>query len=499
MTKKETTLKIMKVSRWFKLALIFFLMTLFAGARIAQAQNQVSPEEQAFYEHVQQWRQDTEGDLGLERFGAENMTNFALTLSEAIAPIQDPNNPNLQNNNGLLGGLGNMIIAMYETPPANTKLYLADLGQSFGVKPAYAQSQTGFNALSNLLPLWKATRNAAYIVLIFVFIATGIAIMLRLKIDPKTAVTIQNSIPRLVAALILITFSYAIVGLLIDLINVIIYLGIAIFSPDIVPASELLDKQRHFTSLGFGDAYGILMGKGVNALAKVVTSIFSLSFSGIIGGILSTLVSVVFYLIFAFVALYLVGKLFFNLLKAYISIILAVIIGPIQILLGAFPGNAGGFGQWFQNLLANVLVFPAVALFLFIAGVIIDSGQGPTWTPPVLGFTGSNVFIGVIGLGLLLAAGNIPTIVQEALGFKGLGGFGSAIGQSLKFGYSAAGWGYDRTIGPTLDYRSKLKQEATITALKGDEEAAERLKAAAERHKVAGKVGSFIGTLLGRR
>jgi hypothetical protein len=456
----------MKALKALKFVFIFLLIASFTTAGIVRAQNQSSEEGSAeMYKKVQQWREDANGDLGLERFGVENFGNFALTLSEIIAPIQDPNNPTV-GHNGILGGMTNLINSMYQNPPATTKEYLADLGRSFGVKSAHAQSKTGLQALSNLLPLWKATRNASYIILILVFIVTGVAVMLRIKIDPKTAVTIQNSIPKLVTALILITFSYAIVGLLIDLINVVIYLGIAIFDQPGVLPSPLAKEQEFYSTLGFGDVYGLFMWDALIAIfknivwdgfwAQVPTSNW---FGNALGGLLVGVVGIVFYVIFAFVALYLIGKLFVGLLKAYIGIILAVIIGPIQILLGAFPGNKGGFGQWFQNLLANVAVFPAVALFIFITNLLIKKGMGPDWVPPVLG-TGGNALTGIIGLGMLLAAGNIPSIVQEALGYKGLGAFGSAIGQSVGAARTAGSAAWDRTVGVELSAMQKASLDA---------------------------------------
>ena len=62
----------------------------------------------------------------------------------------------------------------------------------------------------------KAFRNFAYVLITLLFIIMGLMIMFRVKIDPRTVVSFQSALPKIIMALILVTFSYAIVGLLID-------------------------------------------------------------------------------------------------------------------------------------------------------------------------------------------------------------------------------------------------------------------------------------------
>lgn len=126
---------------------------------------------------------------------------------------------------GLLGVAVDGIGAMY-TPTFGSGEYMQYLSSNFGiVKHAYAAG-SGFDALKPVLELWKATRNIAYFLLIIAFIFIGVGIMLRIRIDPRTVMTIQNQIPRVIIAIILITFSYAIAGLMIDLMWAGTYVGI---------------------------------------------------------------------------------------------------------------------------------------------------------------------------------------------------------------------------------------------------------------------------------
>ncbi|HUW24581.1 MAG TPA: hypothetical protein VMW04_03030 [Patescibacteria group bacterium] len=397
-------------------------------------------------------------DLNLESHTNETYKDLAISVIKSIAPSENTN----KSEGGALTAVGNLIVSMYTNPPASSIEYFAYLGRNFGlVKPAYAQGGIGFRGLSSLLPLWRASRNLAYLFFVLIFLFTGLAIMFRVKIDPKTAVTIQNSIPKLVIALILVTFSYAIAGLLIDLIYVLIYVGVLIIGQSGLLGSmaEIAAEQRKFVSLGFGEAYGLVLGGGIKAVWEgvVVKTFFAGLNPNILVGILAGIGGVIFTLIFLIIALYLVLKLFFNLLKSYISIIVSVIIGPIQILLGAVPGSKGGFGAWFLNLLANVLVFPAVALFLLLASVIIEVGKGPTWTPPVLG-VGGGALTAILGLGLLMAVGSIPNVVLEAFKAAGFGTFGTAIGQTVGWAQGTISGGVDRTLGPQIGAIRKIEE-----------------------------------------
>jgi len=132
---------------------------------------------------------------------------------------------------GAIGGMNNMISMLY-TPPLHTSDYFQNLAQNFGItKHAFAQATgTGFDSLKPLLNLWIAFRNMVYLIFVIVFIVIGLAVMLRIKIDPRTVMSIQNQIPKIIIGILLVTFSFAIAGFLIDLMWVFIYLIYGIFS-----------------------------------------------------------------------------------------------------------------------------------------------------------------------------------------------------------------------------------------------------------------------------
>src|SRR3989338_4996750 len=132
---------------------------------------------------------------------------------------------------GAIGFMGNMIATLY-TPPLHTADYFQNLAQNFGIsKKTYAQTTgTGFQSLTPLINIWAAFSNIVYLLLVIVFVVIGLAIMLRVKIDPRTVMTIQNQIPKIIIGILAVTFSFAIAGFLIDMMWVLIYLTYGIFT-----------------------------------------------------------------------------------------------------------------------------------------------------------------------------------------------------------------------------------------------------------------------------
>lgn len=138
----------------------------------------------------------------------------------------------VDNGGGALGLLTGGIAMLY-TAPAHTGQYVSYLSQSFGVsKPSYAQESQGigFDSINPIIGIWAVFRDISYLLFIFVFIIIGVAIMLRAKIDPRTVMTIQNQIPKLIIGIIMVTLSFAIAGLLIDFMWVSTYVVIRVMN-----------------------------------------------------------------------------------------------------------------------------------------------------------------------------------------------------------------------------------------------------------------------------
>jgi len=403
---------------------------------------------------------------------------------------------------GLFGSTNNMI-AKLNSPPASGLEYIANTWNSFLGKPAYAQG-IGFQGLAPLLPLWRGFRNITYVLFSLVFIVIGLMIMLRVKISPQAVVTIQNAIPKLVTSLIMVTFSYAIAGLIIDLSYLIQGVFVALFfSISGKPLNSLLFKSRFdtgFFGLAFlgnvarwlydqffatmdknpllysfsdlssptfrtflqltyraapgwwsstllggllgsvvlgtfnsGVASGFLGGLGAD-LGNITGSVAGGAIGGILGGVLFPLIICIMSSIWLI-------KLYFGMLKAYVTIILKIVIAPLEIAIGAFPASKMGFSSWATDLIANIAIFPIISLFLILINLIIDafmscnSGISCTiWSPGPLVFGGeanSGILAGCIGLAGLALLSKLPEMIPQVI-FQLKNPFGQAIGENLQ-------------------------------------------------------------------
>jgi len=335
---------------------------------------------------------------------------------------------------GILGGLNGVIASSLTNPPSlDTMRYLASEFVPFS-NVAYAQTGKQFLDASNILSLWKISRNVSYIILIVILLAAGFAIMFRAKIDPKTVISIQMVLPGIVGALILITFSYAIGGLFLDLTNALLSLIVNLFSPDRLSnlsflAVTLMVQLANLTVPGiilhaysFGTDKPLGHGlpqelPGMSALSLPVAGDIS---SYLIGPLIGIMVLLALF------------NVFLALFSEWAQIFLRTAFGPLFILTGALPSQdkAGKFA-WFKELLSSAISIPIMAFMLDISwrfavgrdtgfpdGLQIDA-------PPMLSNTNWTGGAGpgvvqyierIAAFGILLAVTSIPAAVRNALG-----------------------------------------------------------------------------------
>lgn len=131
----------------------------------------------------------------------------------------------------LMGQVSNLISMTYVNPPASGMYWVTNTLQKAGFIPqSYAAEGMGFAMIKPLMNLWKIFRDIAYLVIVVFLIAIGFMIMFRTKINPQTVISVENSLPKIVVALLIITFSFAIAGFLIDAMYLLIILAIGILS-----------------------------------------------------------------------------------------------------------------------------------------------------------------------------------------------------------------------------------------------------------------------------
>ncbi len=286
----------------------------------------------------------------------------------------------------------NIISQFYVSPPASGTYWLSQKINNFSlVKKAYAAptNSFGYSSLGIFQPLWSASRNIAYILIVIILLMVAFAVMFRLKISPQIVVTVQSALPRIVSALIFITFSYAIVGFLIDLMYLIF--GVVVYGissqPGALGSLKVGDLFNNFLN---GNLFSqIFNTAGVGGSATILGSAAVLIGLLFIPGIGAALIPFVLGLFIAVIIFFI--KIFIMLAQTYLSLVINLVFGPIIILAEAIPFIKMSAMGWFKSVVADIMVFLAVGL-LFLAQSLITEALGsiwqPTtsWAPPYLGF-----------------------------------------------------------------------------------------------------------------
>lgn len=373
--------------------------------------------------------------------------------------------------------------AFVTTPPVSSVTYIADVGSKLHlVQPAYAQAGAfgfGYEGLAPVRNIWTAFRNVAYLLATIGFVVLSFMIMFRLKISAQTVIGAQQAITKLIVVFLAVTFSYAIAGLIIDLLFVVSFVVITLFtSTGLLPGKPSAGQVQLELFSGniihqvaalwavAGNASIVLEGMIDTLTARIdevgwivdkITDVFKW-FSG---GIAQLIITVL--LIYALV------KLLFQLLLTYLEIIILTILGPIMILPDILPGG-NAFMGWMKRLFANAMVFPTVT-FMFLLGRALV-GEGATAANslaqqglrlPFLGLGAGPWVQPFLGLGIIFMTPKVVDMVKNALKVQSFP-YTSAIGQTLAFGAGAVA----PVAGAALRPRSSMAGiESTLGRLSG--------------------------------
>lgn len=368
------------------------------------------------------------------------------------------------------------------------------------ISTAHAQEGFGFGAIGIVQPLWQVSRNLAYAFLVLAVIILAFMIMFRIKISPQVVISVQSALPKIISAAILVTFSYAIAGLVIDLMYVVA--GVISGFLSSVPWSP-----------GFATVYKLVTGTGASgeaggtsplvifAYMLVYTVFFLILILASLASVVSTwsifaaLLSILALLLVVWLIILCVWymiKIPWLLIKTVINIYLSVIVAPVQLMFGSINQQIG-FGLWIRNLISNVLVFPFVGVMFYLAFFFLSYGlisvpetmierslggeiarvlgfnvsgflPGTLWSPPFLG-SGAEItplIFAFMSFGIIVAIPKAADILKAMImGAKF--DYGSAIGEAMSPLKSTYDWGpirQYRELGSTMfaaDLLNKLK------------------------------------------
>lgn len=385
-----------------------------------------------------------------------------------------------------------------EERPISAISYIKNAGSKFSVVPeVYAQNEGfGFTQLKFIQDLWKNMRDLSYLFFVIVTVIFAFMIMFRVKISPQAVVTVQSAIPKIVIGLVFVTFSYAIAGLMIDLMYVV--MGIV---AQIISSTSGLPINGTFTAIwrllsGGANAGGLFIlfeAHLVLFLIALVLSIFGFMFSGVLAFGVTTIFSPLIILIFliggmllALIYIWSWMKILWMLMKTTANILLTIIFSPLQITFGLLTPR-GGIKSFITNLISNLAVFPTLGALIFLSlffavismtvsvrvilgETLADLLLNPVatlltnllgvqqvnlteimvWSPPFLGPGIMGFVFAGISLSILMITPKIADIIKSIISGKGFD-YGTAIGESVRGPAGLGIMGGDYKIDKTVE------------------------------------------------
>ncbi|HEX9804111.1 MAG TPA: hypothetical protein VGA67_00350 [Candidatus Dojkabacteria bacterium] len=364
---------------------------------------------------------------------------------------------------------------------------------------------TGFAILAPLQGLWAWSRNLTYILFIIIIIIISFLILFRKNLGGQTPVNLFSAIPGIILSLVLITFSYPISGLFIDVITLGSNLmqNLILSGPGAPGAAIWQVGQGTWIASGYPDgavesnrtvemiqpddpAISIWNGLGTsgfdpcqtNSSGETACDVNNLlpedAFQGnLIGQLAKSLVDVIDFLgadnaliqLVIGVAVLMVSiKLFMSLLNKYVLLVLMVVLAPWYFFLSAFPNRTGPMLALFiKTHLGAALGFVSVyGMFLFM----IVLGQSDVlndfnWAPPLLGYSQSfinenpGVIRSLVILGVYLSIPAMPQFINTLLEVPENNVFAREIGGSVKGGVGLVGQGIS-SIGAATGLSGRL-------------------------------------------
>jgi len=414
----------------------------------------------------------------------------------------------------LFGRLVQGIQLPYANPPASGIMWVHNgLQQSGFIPKTYAATGIGFAALQPLNEIWKLFRDISYVILVIFLIISGFLIMFRLKINPQSVISIENTLPRLVIDLLMITFSFAIAGFLIDLMYVVTGLIVSIIGSNATHPVSIADQisiiansgpQRLFSdvflngsTLVTGPAIFSFLPTQINIFLRIVVSFITILGLGQIGpvrnllsgdlatavvpeisiswvswAILLPLIALFAPIILSLIVIFFTGllvffRIFFLLFSAYIRIIISVIFSPILLILEIIPGK-NMFSKWIKALVADLILFPLVIVMIMVSSIIVSLpiSKGALWQPPFLYGPNADGFSFLIAIGILYMIPDVAKMIRGLFGIKGSPlkfGFGTFFGGAVAAGGGA--FGVFNKFSSTAYYAKQAGMEGLVNKL----------------------------------
>ncbi len=213
---------------------------------------------------------------------------------------------------------------------------------------------------ANLYGIWKNMRDLANVTFLLIFMVIVIANTLSINVQ---AYTIKKMIPKLVAAAILVQFSYVISAIIIDVGNI-LGGGIA----DLINSVANIPGDNG--SSGVGGAFQNILSTASSAVALVL---------GLGGGALALLkfhdIAIGLIIAVALLAFFAFMSIVLTLMFRKLIIIMLIILSPLAFAALVLPSTEKMFKAWMGMFIQVIMMFPII-VFLFSAATVLQQALG---------------------------------------------------------------------------------------------------------------------------
>lgn len=288
-----------------------------------------------------------------------------------------PGGPAVQNNSGEQDCQGSNIGTGWIICPLITGVSDAiDKIQEFIQTTLETDPLLGSGSNPVIRSVWDSFKNIANGLFIIIFLITIFANTLSIGIDNYT---IKKILPRLVAAVIFIQFSFLLSSLAVDATNV-LGTGLDRLLQQIIPDTV-------FKAGGFGAGLA-----GIGILAIAAAALVAVAGAGAIAILLA--------LISGFIAIL---GVFLTLAIRKIIILTLIVVSPIAFVAWVLPNTENLFKLWYKNFIKLLLMFPLIILIFAMSRLVanISFSQGATMVDGKLTLTKvsvGNLLIGFIAM-----------------------------------------------------------------------------------------------------
>ncbi len=212
----------------------------------------------------------------------------------------------------------------------------------------------------NIYLVWKNIRDLANVLFLLIFMVVVLANTLSFNVQ---AYTIKKMIPKLVAAAILVQFSFVISAVIIDIGNI---LGNGI--------GDLINSVANIPGEQGGSGIGKFLSSSAAAIATVVGG--SALLAAAVGTSPAAVpVAIGAIILVALTAFFAFISILFTLVLRKLIIVILIIVSPLAFAAMVLPSTEKFFKTWMKTFMQVIMMYPII-VFMFAAATVLQQAVG---------------------------------------------------------------------------------------------------------------------------